>query len=468
MVLMRQGLLFRAVFMDGFIDLLCGVLMTIMLTVCGVVLALRIKLGRILTPREFIKTLRDSQTKDGISPFKAMCTALAGTLGVGNIAGVATAITGGGAGAVFWMWIGAIVSMSVKYGEVVLAVKYRHRIGGRLIGGTMYTVRDGLKKLLGRRCAAVLGGAFALLCIANSVITGNVVQTNSAAAAISSLPEEVMGAILAVCILIIGFVGAKRITTLTSALIPPLSLIYVLMSMSVILRNMPLIPEIFADIFAGAFTPRAAVSGAVGMSVREAVKLGFTRGIFSNEAGCGTAPSAHAAAEAKSPHHQGCFGIFEVIADTLILCSMTAFVILISGKKFGVFPSDGVPLTLDCFEASLGIYAKEIIAWSVVLFAFATVMAQLFYADVALGYFNASRTVRRTYVFVAAGAAFLGTVIDTGIMWKAADLIVGLMTVINVTVLLVMSGEIGDCSPYCNAKACEDLPSPSRRSVRIK
>ncbi len=431
-----------------FTEILTGTVMPVLLILCGIVLSFRIGIFKILFNGKYLKTLKEAASKGGESPVKAMCTALAGTLGVGNIAGVATAITAGGAGAVIWMLIGAVVSMSVKYGEVALAVKYRVSVKNGYRGGAMYTLRNGFSKYIGESASRACGGTFALLCLINSFITGNLVQTNSAAAAIPSVHPAVIGIFIAVCVLFVGIAGASKISSFTAALIPFLSGVYILMSLSVIVRGYAYIPEVLSDAVKGAFTLKAAGGGALGFGLREAVRYGITRGIFSNEAGCGTSPTAHASADVESPHHQGCFGIFEVFADTILLCSMTALVILIAQKKYGLCGLDGVPLTLRSFGLALGPAAEWIIAVSVVLFALATVIAQIYYGSVSVGYFTSSRTAAKLYVICASFVSLIGTVIDTSSMWVAADLTVGVMTVINVTVLIVMRREIAKLSPY--------------------
>ena len=448
MTSMHTAVLRNEVMLIRFTEILTGTVMPVLLILCGVILSWRIGIFKILFNGKYFKTLKEAASKGGESPVKAMCTALAGTLGVGNIAGVATAITAGGAGAVLWMLIGAVVSMSVKYGEVALAVKYRVCVKDGFRGGAMYTLRNGFSEYIGKKPAHVCGGVFALLCIINSFITGNLVQTNSAAAAMSNVHPALIGGIIAICVLCVGLLGASKISTVTYALIPFLSGVYILMSLSVIIRGFGYIPEVLADILSGAFSLKAAGGGALGFGLREAVRYGITRGIFSNEAGCGTSPTAHASADVESPHHQGCFGIFEVFADTILLCSMTALVILIAQKKYGLYGLDGVPLTLRAFRFALGPAAEWIIAVSVVLFALATVIAQIYYGSVCVGYFTASRTAPKLYVICASAVSLIGTVIDTSSMWVAADVTVGVMTVINVVVLIVMRREIAKLSPY--------------------
>ena len=366
-------------------------------------------------------------------------------MGVGNIAGVSTAIISGGPGAVFWMWIGAIVSMSVKYAEVALAVKNRNiDKSGNYFGGTMYTIAKATKKYIGKNIASFLGGIFALLCIANSFIMGNLVQSNAASSVFRSEGKKI-GLILAVCLLATAIVGFKRISSITYILIPPLSGIYIIFSLSIIFRYYYLIPAIIINIIKCATSVGAVTGGICGFGIKEAIRFGITRGIFSNEAGCGTAPSAHASADVKSPHHQGCFGIFEVIADTLVLCTMSALVILIYDSTVGLDKrTNGIEIALYAFKKLLGTGAYYIIGISVILFAFATLIAQLYYGHIAIGYFTDSKIPRIIFVGLSVLFCYLGSIIEPGVIWIWADIIIGIMTVINTTVLLLLRNQVRD------------------------
>lgn len=423
--------------------LLGTLVMPLALILAGVVLGAEIRIFRILSPRRFFTVLKESTCADGTSPLKAMCTALAGTLGVGNIAGVATAITAGGAGAVMWMWIGSALSMSVKYGEVALAVKYRRQENGHSFGGSMYTVRDGLAKYTSGRIAALLGGLFAAFCIVNSLLMGNIVQTN-AACSVFDIPRSVICLLFAAFALILSLCPSARIYDLTYAAIPLLSGAYLLLSLCVIFSNLPCVALCMRDIVKEAFSLRPAVAGGVGFGMERAVRYGITRGIFSNEAGCGTSPTAHAAANTPSAHHQGCFGIFEVIADTPVLCTMTALVILIADKESHdlLGSLDGVPLALASFECMLGALPAALIGISVILFALATLSAQLLYGRVALGYFSAGKPLRLSFALCYSAAAAFAAYVPQGLMWYAADATITLMTLTNVAVLLAMRSEI--------------------------
>lgn len=424
-------------------ELLNGIILPFALTVCGVTLALKIRLFRILSPLGFFRDLKSAGNKEGISPFVSLCTALAGTLGVGNIAGVATAIGSGGPGAVFWMWLGAIVSESVKYGEVTLAVKFRRRSKDGFYGGAMYTIRDGLSGTLGRRPSSVLGAVFAALCIVNSLVMGDLIQANAASAAATSETGKIaVSFLMAACVAAAAAFGSGKIGKVTSFLIPPLSLCYIAVSLYVITVNHILVPSVFRDIFSEAFCFKAAAGGVVGSVARKAVRYGVTRGIFSNEAGCGTSPTAHAASNTDSPHKQGCFGIFEVIFDTLILCTLTALVILIGQKKLNIVCVGGISDALTIFGKLAGAPAYYVISVSVFLFAFATIIAQFYYGRIAIGYLSGSRAARAAYGVAVTAVAAAGGMINPGIMWELADVTIGIMTVINVSVLLALSGMI--------------------------
>ena len=426
--------------MPGFfaraIELTAGALMPAFLLFTGVCFAVRYRAFWILHPIRFCRTLRES-TGGKTSSFRALTVALAGTLGVGNIAGVATAITAGGAGAVFWMWAGALVAMSVKYAESSLAVRYRQTeksaAGERHFGGMMYVIRDGLGKKIGRRAALVLGGVFAALCLLNSLLTGTVVQVNAAASVYESVPPLLTGAFFAALALFVNLGGGKRLSAVTGVLIPVLSAAYLVLSTFIIIRNIGAVPGIFTRIVREAFSTEAIGGGLLGTVMAQSIRYGVTRGIFSNEAGCGTSPTAHAAADAKSAHHQGCYGIFEVFIDTIVLCTATALVILLAGEEGAGL--DGIPLSMASYGALAGELARQIIGISVILFAFATVICQHYYGEIAIGYFTRSRVPVRVYTILMSAACIVGAVVSPARVWLAADAIISLMVIINLACL---------------------------------
>lgn len=413
--------------MEEINSILSGILLPIILVASGIYFAARLRFFYILHPIRTWNCLWEGGKNGGVSPFRALTVALAGTLGVGNMAGVATAITAGGAGALFWMWISALCAMSIKYVEVRLAIETREYTEAGWRGGAMYYIR----RIIHGRWGKLLASSFALMCAANSLLTGTIVQVNSACAAFESVPSLYIGIPMGICAVWITAGGGKRVSNATVILIPLLSAIYIALSLAIIFNNAERLPEILREIISGAFSLSSVGGGIGGFAMTRAMRFGVTRGIFSNEAGCGTSPTAHAMAETKSSHHSGCFGIFEVFADTMILCTMTGFVILLSDM-----PSlDGIPLTLYAFRTLAGEWASHIIAISVILFALSTVISQSTYAIVSLEYLKRPAVKILYYVLIFA-ASIWGSIMSPSFMWQMADLVIGLMTVINIFALL--------------------------------
>lgn len=424
-------------------EILSGVLLPVILLLAGVYLGWRVRFFYILHPLRLARDIRDSAAVGGVSPMRALTVALAGTLGVGNITGVATAIACGGPGAVFWMIVCAFLVMSVKYAEVYLSQVYRERDG---TGGAMYYIKRGLSSMLGSRAAGVLAAFFAFLIAANSLLTGSIVQVSAATSVVGefvpAVPPVLCGILFGALAAYITCGGLGRVSRMTVGLIPFLSALYIIISAVCIIRSRGMIGDAVGAIVGGAFSPRAAGGGILGFGVNSAVRFGVTRGIFSNEAGCGTAPSAHAAANAKSPHHQGCMGIFEVFADTVVLCTVTALVILTSG----ITPSeDGMTSALAAFAASGGYVSAVIVGVSVMLFAFATVISQSYYGLGAVSYLTCGVKGRGAYVFLLAASAVAGSVIPCGVMWDVADLIIAVMTAVNTVAVMLIFGRIWKC-----------------------
>ena len=417
---------------------LSGYIMPALLMGCGIVFGFKMRFFYIFHPKKVLSALRDGAEDGGVSPFRALSQALAGTLGVGNMTGVATAICAGGAGAIFWMWISAILAMSVKYFEVALAVKCRRRSPEGYFGGAMYYIKDIFSKRF-KKGAKFLGGAFALLCIINSLLTGNMVQINSAAAVFPDIPPLVTGIFCAALALPVIMGKGKKVSAVTMALIPFLSALYLILSLIIIIPNAARLPAVFSEIIRSAFSVKAAGGGIGGFLILRAIRFGTTRGIFSNEAGSGTSPTAHAEANAKSPHTQGCFGIFEVFADTIVLCTLTAFVILLSdGCAHGLC---GISLTLYAFSSLAGKGAGIAIGISAILFAYATLICQTHYGKVALQSITKSKSAYLVYVAAVCAFCIWGTVINEGIMWQAADFVISLMTALNVICLAVAANQ---------------------------
>ncbi len=426
-----------------------GALLTpVFLLLTAAVLFFKIKPSRLLNPRSFVHALTDMPEGSGSTPFSALSMALAGTLGVGNITGVASALISGGAGAVFWMWAGAVVVIGVKYAEVYLAVKYRRHDARGYYGGAMYYIRDGLSSKLPYNLTSAVGGGFAVLCCLNSLVTGNIVQSNAAACVVPPEYRLTCGTALGILVFLPLLYGSRRIEKITAKLMPPLTGVYMAIAVYIIICNFSLLPEVFGEIFHAAFTPRAVFGGAVGFSVREGIRFGVMRGIFSNEAGCGTSPTAHAVAETKNPHNQACYGVVEVVFDTLILCTMTAVVLLIADLRYAVIPwkteLDAAPVTLDAFRALAGDAVYYILIAAVVLFAYATIIAQIYYGTVAIGYLTQKKLPLFLYYTASAFCTIIGAVISSPVMWTLADVIIGVMTVINCIVLLLLRNQLRD------------------------
>lgn len=371
-----------------------------------------------------------------ITPFQALSTALAATVGTGNIAGVATAIASGGPGAVFWMWISAFFGMATKFSEVVLAVKYREKKpDGTWAGGPMYYIKNGLN-------IKWLAAVFAILGALASFGIGNMVQANSVADALMAsfgIRPLVSGIILAVLATLVIVGGIKRIAQVTEKLVPFMAVFYIIGAAIIILIEIKNLPAAFASIFSHAFSPAAAAGGFLGASVREAMKYGVARGVFSNEAGLGSAPIAHATAKTDHPARQAMWGIFEVFVDTIIICSLTALSILVTG----VWQSgeSGAALVTMAFNTGLPGPGGLIVAIGIVLFAFSTLVSWAFYGERCIEYlFGMGPAVAYRFIFIP--FVVVGAVGGLTLIWDIADTLNGLMAVPNLIGLLALSGVV--------------------------
>ena len=362
-----------------------------MVCIIGVGLYLSIRTG-FLQIRKFpyaIRTtigrmFRKKDASDGaITPFQAVCTALAATVGTGNIAGVAGALAIGGPGAVFWMWVSALLGMCTKFSEVTLAVQFREtNADGELVGGPMYYIKNGLPKCW--HWLAYLFAAFGVLTVFG---TGNATQVNTITTAINSAltnynllkPDQIstsnliIGIVITIMIAMILLGGIKRIGQVTEKLVPFMALLYIVLALGVILLNLHVVPSVFASIIEGAFHPSAVTGGVVG-SLFLSMKKGVSRGIFSNEAGLGTGSIAHACADTRKPVKQGMFGIFEVFTDTILICTLTALVILCSQVSIPYGQAAGAELTIQGFTATYGNWVSIFTAVAMCCFAFSTIL----------------------------------------------------------------------------------------------
>ncbi len=417
------------------------------LFLCSAGIVSRTGIGKILDMKPLF--LREKGRKNRQSPLSALSLALAGTLGVGNITGVASALTAGGPGAVFWMWAGAAAVIPVKYAEVRLAVRYRIRSGEGWTGGAMYTIRDGLGGAAetdrGRRFAGALASFFAVLCALNALVTGNLVQANAAVSLFGG-NRMISGVVLSLLVALSAAFGTRRIEKLAARMMPPLTLFYIGAALFAILPRARLLPSLIGEIFSSAFSTRAVMGGAVGFTAREAMRYGVMRGIFSNEAGCGTSPTAHASADTDSEEKQAALGVVEVVFDTMILCTLTAFVLLTADAEGGILPwgetGDAAPAAMAAFGALAGEAVSFAVRISTALFAFASIVAQIYYGLTAVRFLSEKKGARGCFLALSVFTPILGAAVSPGLMWTAADLLLGLMTAVNCAVLLRLRGTL--------------------------
>ena len=415
------------------------------LVLAGAFFSLRVGVACVRHPVKMLRGML-ARSGSGTSPVRALTLALAGTLGVGNLVGVASAIWYGGAGAVFWMWGSALVAMSLKYAEVVLAVSHRRTdSAGEHRGGAMYYITDCFARFGCAGLGKLLAVLFAALCVLDGLSMGCVIQTNAIGGVfegICGIPPLLTGAVLCVLTAAVMLGGSARIMKATDLLVPIMTGGFMLLCIGVLILRAGQIPHAMRSIFSAVTDVRAALGGVGGFAVARALRYGAMRGLVSNEAGCGTAPIAHACADTDHPAKQGFWGIFEVFADTLVLCSMTALVILVSYDKVAVYADNSIMMTVRAFTLVLGDWSGYFLCVMVLFFGFATVVCWGHYALEALSYLTKSRGVRVGFILVYALGAAVGTVAAPAALWSVADLAIGAMTLINLAVLLLMQREV--------------------------
>ncbi len=395
---------------------------------------------------------QDSAGKGAVTPLQAVTTALAATVGTGNIVGTSQAIALGGYGAVFWLWLAALMGMITKYSEVTLSIKYRERDEkGDWVGGPMYYIKNGLGKNWGW-----LAALFCIFAALASFGIGNMSQANSIVGSINNaivafVPSAaehtftinlIFGIIMAVLVALILFGGIKRIGSVTEKLIPFMSIFYILFTLVVIISHISGIGHAFALIFKTAFTPRAVFGATTGIVLKQTIVWGLRRSAFSNEAGLGSAAIAHAAAETKSPVHQGLYGIFEVFVDTIVICTLTALTIIISGVdiNFGVKP--GSELITSAFSTVFGgKFAALFVAIALMLFAFSTILGWSLYGTRCVQYLFGIK-VSKIYQIIFVLVIIVGSVASIDVVWDIADTFNGLMAIPNFIALFALSGVV--------------------------
>lgn len=444
-------------------NLVWGPVMLMLLVGTGIFLTIRLKflpwrnLGYALKSI-FVKTKKTKKIKRGdISPFQSLMTSLAATIGTGNIVGVATAMVLGGPGALVWMWISALFGLSTKYGESVLAIKYREtNEQGEMSGGPMYAMKNGIRiKWLGSTMAVL----FSVFAVAASFGIGNMTQANSISNAVYGtfgVPTWITGLIITVLAITVLLGGIQSIGKVCGIIVPFMAAIYFIAGIVVILINFENVPAGIAEIFTMAFSPTAiagGVGGTIIASMLTAMRWGVARGVFSNEAGLGSAPIAAAAAVTDYPSRQGYINMTGTFFDTLVTCSITGIVIASSGALGSVDASgnvvSGVNLTIMAFQSALGPAGGWIITIGIMLFAFSTILGWEYYGEKSLEYLIRVPIAIKIYRFVYCLVTFIGSIIALEIVWDISDTMNGLMAIPNLLCLLLLSNVIAkECFDY--------------------
>ena len=451
-------------------DFVWGPVMLILLVGCGIYLSARVGFIQFrhfsfIMKNTIGKIFKKTEAGEGeVTPLQAVTTALAATVGTGNIAGVTGAIIAGGPGAVFWMWISAIFGMVTKYAEVLLSINFRERNeAGDWVGGPMYYIKNGLGKNW-----KWLGSLF---CIFGSIAAfgiGNMTQVNTIASSINSVlvafgadldavsfafgeknipvSSVIIGVIVACIVAVVLVGGIKRIGEVTERLVPIMAVIYIIASLVVVFTNLDLIGTVFAMIFKGAFSAESAIGGAYGIMIKTTIQKGIARGVFSNEAGLGSAPIAHAASSESNPVRQGFYGVFEVFMDTIVICTLTAMVVLI-GSNNGAFIADwgnkgGTELVSASFGSVMGIRSGAlIVAIGISFFALSTILSWSLYGVRCFEFlFGMKATKVYKWLFIA--AVVVGSTLELQLVWDIADTLNGLMALPNLIALFALSGVV--------------------------
>ena len=444
-----------------------GTPMLVFFLFVGILFTFRLKFFQITGFRQWIsntllacfknKNVTKTKEKSSISQWQALTTALASTSGTGNIAGVATAITAGGPGAIFWMWVSAFLGMMTHYAEVVLGMHYRYKDqNGRWVGGPMIYMERGLNSKL-------LASIFSFFCILATLGIGNMSQSNSMADAVSfsfGIPKIMVGVVTAILVALVIMGGVKRIASVSEKIVPFMSVLYLIGAMIVIFTHLPSVPAAFTSIFKEAFHVKAAGSGVLGYGISVAMRKGISRGVFSNEAGLGSSVLVHAVSDAKEPAIQGMWGIFEVFADTLVVCTITAITILCTGVYkpadylqaiqldklnastafFDALPN-GVTLTSSAFAPTFGNWGHYFVSLSIVLFALATLIGWSYYGECGCRYLFGEKSIfpyKVFYIFIIV----IGAVARLEFVWSISDTFNGLMAIPNLIAITLLSGKV--------------------------
>ena len=419
-------------------DMVWGAPLLILLVGTGIYLTVRLGLLQVLKlPKAFKLIFADDKGQGDISSFAALATALAATVGTGNIVGVATAIKAGGPGALFWMWIAAFFGMATKYSEGLLAIKYRTRDdNGEVSGGPMYYILNGMGK---RWKPLAIFFAVAGILVAYFGI-GTFSQVNSIASSLENsfgLAPQIVSIVVAVIVAIIIFGGIKSISKVAEKVVPFMAIIYILATLAVIFTNFDQILPAFGKIFTGAFTGTAAVGGFAGAVVKEAIQKGIARGVFSNESGLGSAPIAAAAAKTEEPVEQGLVSMTGTFIDTIIICTLTGLSIIVT-EKWTVAGLEGAPLTQAAFSSLFGTPGSLALTFCLVLFAFTTILGWSYYGERCFEFLFGTKHIKLYRVIFVIMVA-LGGFLKLELIWIIADIVNGLMALPNLIALLALS-----------------------------
>lgn len=431
-----------------------GLILLIILCGTGIFFTIRLKFIQV---RKFGEGCRlvfghfkssGGERKEGeMTPFQSLATAIAAQVGTGNLTGAATALIAGGPGAIFWMWISAFFGMATIYGEATLAQEYKTKKDGEVTGGPVYYIHQAFKGTFGR----VLAVIFAIFIILALGFMGNMVQSNSIGAAYSgvfesrniNIPPVAIGIILAVIAAFIFVGGTTRLAAVVEKIVPFMAGIYIVGSLILIGMNITALPGAFKMIFVGAFNPTAVVGGAAGITVREAIRYGVARGLFSNEAGMGSTPHAHARAAAKNPHEQGLTAMISVFIDTFIVLNLTVFSVLTTGAMDS--GKGGIALTQEAFMRGFGSFGDIFVAICLLFFAFSTVLSWHFFGQINVQYLFGKKAVK-VYSIIVVAFIIVGSTLKVDLVWELADFFNGLMVIPNAMALLALSGVVAGIS----------------------
>ncbi len=427
-----------------------GLILLIILCGTGIFFTIRLKFIQV---RKFGEGCRlvfghfkssGGERKEGeMTPFQSLATAIAAQVGTGNLTGAATALIAGGPGAIFWMWVSAFFGMATIYGEATLAQEYKTKKDGEVTGGPVYYIHQAFKGTFGR----VLAVIFAVFIILALGFMGNMVQSNSIGAAFSgvfesrnmNIPPVAIGILLAVIAAFIFVGGTTRLAAVVEKVVPFMAGIYIVGSLILIGMNITALPGAFKMIFVGAFNPTAVVGGAAGITVREAIRYGVARGLFSNEAGMGSTPHAHARAAAKNPHEQGLTAMISVFIDTFIVLNLTVFSVLTTGALDS--GKDGIALTQEAFMRGFGSFGDIFVAICLLFFAFSTVLSWHFFGQINVQYLFGKKAVK-VYSIIVVAFIIVGSTLKVDLVWELADFFNGLMVIPNAMALIVLSGVV--------------------------